>query len=302
MTSKAAKTDAIHQAELRRLIMCADRSRLSISAFILLATHVPYAALVGGFSLAGLAIRVLLLVMHRFLLIHLVPAVPLTTNLSLSAYVLAYTLRVVGSSVIFSVLSIVASLEAHGQLLSCSVNLPGELNSHPTEQASCPSALSAISALWATVIGLVAAVQYARTPSLRQLRWPLLQQDMYMRLRPHLRPTMLHSIYYSIGAAFVFLLIKWSNRAMVVGTGAYILRFVCGSCDDAVWSQGGGVRDGMWLLFRAIGFLCSLQLTLQGLTIAYTQPLSFQRSRHGAEEALLQVICTSLPALEKPRH
>lgn len=268
---------------LRTLIMRADRARFSTAALALLLLHIPLGLVAGNLFTSGMMSLTALLIVHRMLLIRLVPSLPSAKTLSLASYISSTPLRVATAAPIFGVLSVVASFACHGQpLMACSSQLPSEIASPSPEGGKpCPSSLALISAAWAATVGVVATGQYLFGPvAMWRLRWPLLQQHSLLRLRRHLRPAAAHSARTAIICAVCFTLVKWFiSRRALLAVGAALLSVRCG-CSPEVsepteQAAVGGMADGFWLLLRAGCFFFSLNVALHAATIAYSQALPF---------------------------
>ena len=162
---------------LKLLVLRADRSRLGTSLLILVAVHVPLAALAGALSLSGLLALVSIVVIHRVLWVRLVPKLPSAGSLGLAAYVRSQWLRRAAGGVACCVLSVLASLAMHGALLpACVVAASDDAEVEADAPARLPPHLPIVAA-WAALVGIASGVQYVRTPSLLDVRWPLLQRD-----------------------------------------------------------------------------------------------------------------------------
>ena len=267
-------TDA---AALRQIIMRSDRSRFGASMLALVVVHVPLSLLAGSLSASGLLSLTALLVVHRVLIVRSVPRLPSATTLTFASYANSHTLRIVLLAPLFCVLSIMASFACHGQpLLACSPKLPSEdVSSDPADAPPCASPLALVSAAWSAAIGLVAAVQYLSTPSMQTMRWPLLQQDTYLRLRCHLRSIVGQAARTATVCAISFVLFKWANRRLLLAVGAKLLGPRCGECALEPLMMAGGLADGIWLLLRAGCYLICLNVALRVAAVSYTQPIDF---------------------------
>ena len=248
-------------------------------------------------------------------------------------------------ALIVTLVALVSSFGYHGVMrASC-----------PAAAATSPCAAAAshtpLVAAWATLVGLVVALEHSleradgpQPPPSRSERsdradlwlltmyqpgpavlpsrsdaWPLIAQQLWLRLRPLLAVALSGAAARASQLALGATLAAWLAPSAVDSLGALALALSggCTPCaapaaeelsmgdapgSEAAASAASATGLGLWfsMLLRSWAFVASCRLGFSAVHVAYTQPLDFRRasaSRLGDEKVLMAAMAKEAPPL-----